>query len=105
MQAYLRAVVEGERRNVVAAPIGQRHRTLLRAARRLGHWVGGGVLVEDTARSVLTSAASGYVGVDGYTSRQVDRDIADGLAYGARRPRHVDNILDRQPATCDDLDC
>lgn len=95
VQAYLRAVVEGERRHVVTATVGQRHRTLLRAARRLGHWVGGGVLAADTARAVLTTAAGGYIGVGGYTSEQVDRDITDGLAYGARRPRHVDSIPDR----------
>lgn len=97
VQAYLRAVVEGERRNVIAATVGQRHRTLLRAARRLGQWVGGGVLAEDIARAVLTTAAGGYVGVGGYTSEQVIRDITDGLAYGARRPRHVDSIPDRSP--------
>lgn len=101
VQAYLRAVVEGERRNVVTATVGQRHRTLLRAARRLGHWVGGGVLAADSARAVLTTAAGGYIGVGGYTSEQVDHDITDGLAYGARRPRLVDNIPDRPIADGD----
>ncbi|MHA6783982.1 bifunctional DNA primase/polymerase [Pseudonocardia saturnea] len=88
LQAYLRAVVEGERRNVTAAPVGQRHRTLLRAARRFGQWVGGGALTAQEARAVLTDAAGHFLGVEGYTARQVDRDISDGLAYGARRPRH-----------------
>ncbi|MBW0107711.1 bifunctional DNA primase/polymerase, partial [Pseudonocardia sp. KRD-182] len=78
-QAYLRAAVEGERRNVAAAPVGQRHRTLLRAARRLGQWVGGGALTVHEARAVLTDAARHFLGVDGYTARQVDRDITDGL--------------------------
>lgn len=87
-RAYLRAVVEGERRNVAAARVGQRHRTLLRAARRLGQWVGGGALTAYEARAVLTGAAGHFIGVAGYTARQVDRDIADGLAYGADRPRY-----------------
>lgn len=43
-QAYLRAVIDGERHAVTTAEIGQRHSTLLRAARRLGHWVGSGAL-------------------------------------------------------------
>jgi hypothetical protein len=84
-QAYLRAVVDGECEAVVAAVVGQRHRTLLRAARRLGHWVGGGALTEVEARSALSVAAAGYIGVAGYTARQVRRDISDGIVYGARR--------------------
>lgn len=90
--AYLRAVVEGERRAVAAAEVGYRHTTLLRAARRLGHWVGGGAIDEAAARAVLTDAAHGYVGVGGYTARQVERDIADGLAYGARHPCFIDDL-------------
>ncbi|MBW0119577.1 bifunctional DNA primase/polymerase [Pseudonocardia sp. KRD-169] len=94
-QAYLRAVVEGERRNVTAALVGQRHRTLLRAARRLGQWVGGGALTAPEARAVLTDAANHFLGVEGYTARQVDRDITDGLAYGTHRPRHLDRFPHR----------
>ncbi|MBW0134972.1 bifunctional DNA primase/polymerase [Pseudonocardia abyssalis] len=94
-QAYLRAVVEGERHAVTTAEIGYRHSTLLRAARRLGHWVGGGALDEADARTALTDAAARHLGVAGYTARQIDRDITDGLAYGAHRPRYVDNIASR----------
>lgn len=90
--AYLRVVVDGEGHAVAAAEIGHRHTTLLRAARRLGHWVGGGSLDEAAARAVLTDAASGYVGVAGYTARQVERDIADGLAYGARNPLFINDL-------------
>jgi hypothetical protein len=95
VQAYLRAVVDGEARAVAAAPVGARHTTLLRAARRLGQWVGGRALDEADARGVLTLAAQGYLGVAGYTTRQVDRDITDGLVYGAARPRHPHDIVDR----------
>lgn len=98
VEAYLRAVVDGESHAVTAAPVGTRHTTLLRAARRLGQWVGSGALTGADARTVLAAAARGYVGVDGYTARQVERDITDGLAYGAARPRHIDGLPDRPTA-------
>ncbi|MDT7706461.1 MAG: hypothetical protein QOG20_2068 [Pseudonocardiales bacterium] len=94
--AYLRAVVDGERHAVATAEVGHRHTTLLKAARRLGHSVGG-AMDEAVARAVLTDAASGYVGVGGYTSRQVERDITDGLAYGARQPRFIDDLPPKAP--------
>jgi hypothetical protein len=98
VEAYLRAVVDGESRAVAAAPVGTRHSTLLRAARRLGQWVGSGALTGADVRAVLTTAARGYVSVDGYTAQQVERDITDGLAYGAARPRHIDDLPDRPAA-------
>lgn len=94
-EAYLRAVVDGERRAVMTATVGHRHWTLLRAARRLGQWVGSGALTETDARAALLAAARGYHGVAGYTARQVERDITDGLAYGACRPRRIDDIPDQ----------
>lgn len=63
--------------------------------------VGGRALGADDARAVLTRAAQGYIGVAGYTARQVDRDIADGLAFGAARPRYPDDIADRAPRPTD----
>lgn len=102
IEAYLRAVVDGECGAVTAAPVGARHTTLLRAARRLGQWVGSGALTPAYARAVLTTAARGYLGVAGYTARQVDRDITDGLAYGAHSPRHVDDLPDRHPSCTPD---
>lgn len=95
VEAYLRAVVDGESRAVADAPVGTRHSTLLRAARRLGQWVGGGALTGPDVRAVLTAAARDYVGVEGYTVQQVERDITDGLAYGAASPRHIDDLPDR----------
>lgn len=90
-EAYLRAVVDGECAAVAAATVGHRHQTLLRAARRLGHWVGGSALSATAAHAALTDAARGYLGVDGYTAAQVDRDVHDGLAYGAQFPRCFDD--------------
>ena len=101
VQAYLRAVVDGEARAVAAAPLGARHTTLLRSARRLGRWVGGRALGAADARAVLTFAAQGYIGVAGYTAHQIDRDITDGLAYGAARPRYPHDIGDRPPRPAD----
>lgn len=102
VEAYLRAVVDGESRAVFAAPVGTRHTSLLRAARRLGQWVGGGALTSADVRAVLTAAARGYVGVAGYTARQVERDIYDGLVYGAARPRRLDDIPDRSDGRAPD---
>ncbi|WP_433274055.1 bifunctional DNA primase/polymerase [Pseudonocardia xinjiangensis] len=93
--AYLRAVVSGEVAAVTAAGVGERHSTLLRAARRLGHWVGGGALAEIEARATLSEAAGHFVGVAGYTAAHVERDITDGLTYGARLPRAIENIPNR----------
>jgi hypothetical protein len=87
--AYLRAVVNGELAAVTAAGLGDRHTTLLRAARRLGQWAASGALAEAEARAALTIAAQHFVGVAGYTAAHVARDITDGLAYGARHPRRI----------------
>jgi hypothetical protein len=90
--AYVRAVVEGETAKVAAAKVGERHATRLAAARRLGRWVGGGALSEMTARQELSTAAAHYIGIAGYTAAQVERDVTDGLAYGARMPRGPQDI-------------
>ncbi|WP_250557411.1 bifunctional DNA primase/polymerase [Pseudonocardia lacus] len=89
--ACVAAIVQAECWEVAAAVVGQRHRTLLHAARQLGRLVGSGALDIHVAHAALTAAAQGYVGIEGYTRRQVERDIADGLAFGARRPRHIDS--------------
>jgi hypothetical protein len=88
-------VVNGELAAVAAAGVGDQHTTLLRAARRLGHWVASGALAETEARAALTTAAHHFVGVEGYTAARIARDITDGLAYGARHPRRVEDIPER----------
>lgn len=95
--AYVRAIVEGEAHHVAVALTGTRHRTLLRAARTLGRLVGGGELSEDFVRDVLRDAAAGHVGVDGWSVAEVDRTIADGMAFGQRLPRRV--AADLRPAS------
>ncbi|MHA6797496.1 bifunctional DNA primase/polymerase (plasmid) [Pseudonocardia bannensis] len=88
--AYLRKILEAEADRVAAAVPGTRHATLLAAARTLGRLVGGGALSAQEARDTLTAAAAGHVGVEGTTRAEVDRTIADGLAYGAQLPRRID---------------
>jgi hypothetical protein len=94
-EAYLRAIVNRELAAVAAAGVGDRHTTLLRAARRLGHWSTSGALAEAEARAALTTAAQHFVGVAGYTAAHIARDITDGFAYGARHPRRIEDIPDR----------
>ncbi len=88
-EAYLSAIIAGETRAVAEAPTGQRHRTLLRAARSLGRLVAGGELTAPAARDALLQASAVHIGVDGTTAREITRTIDDGLAYGARAPRTI----------------
>ncbi|NUS44706.1 MAG: bifunctional DNA primase/polymerase [Mycobacteriaceae bacterium] len=87
--AYINTVLRSEADAVTSAPTGQRHLTLLRAAGALGRFVGGGELDELDARAVLDTAARRHIGYDGFTQDEANRTIADGLAYGARRPRRI----------------
>jgi hypothetical protein len=89
---YAEVVVADQAAQVAAARTGTRHTTLLRAARILGQLVGGGVLNEADARATLTAAAQHHIGVDGCTSHEVQRTIADGIRFGRalpRTPRHT----------------
>ncbi|MEY8042622.1 bifunctional DNA primase/polymerase [Saccharopolyspora cebuensis] len=87
--AYVAAAVAGETGAVTRATTGSRHTTLLRAAVRLGRLVGGGALDEHTARTALHAASDQHVGHDGFTAREAETTIRDGLAWGIARPRHV----------------
>lgn len=97
--AWVNAAVKGELDELAATPVGQgkRHAARLKAARKLGQLVGGGALSYDQAHGDLLTIVGGHVGVtrsaDGRvtsTSRtEVERDVADGLAYGMQRPREI----------------
>lgn len=87
--AYVTAIVESEAFQVAHAAPGTRHAVLLKAARTLGRLVGGGELDETTAVAALREAAAWYVGIKDWTAGKVDRDIADGIAYGIRAPRRI----------------
>lgn len=86
--AYVNAIVASETGAVATAPVGTRHSTRLRAARTLGRLVAGGELDAARARWALLEAAEAHLGVD-TSVREVERDIDDGLAYGARMPRRI----------------
>ncbi|MFE9751004.1 bifunctional DNA primase/polymerase [Saccharothrix saharensis] len=90
--AYLDAVVTGEADEVRNAACGQRHRTLLRAANKLGRWVGGGELDEHEARAVLHVAAAQHNGVEGWSVDEAETTIRDGLAWGMARPRSLTDL-------------
>jgi hypothetical protein len=87
--AYVAAAVQDECREVSQARKGQRRSTLLRAAGHLGRYVGAGELDERTAVDALTAAAAVHVGVEEFSRRELDRTIADGIAWGRQRPRFV----------------
>ncbi|MDU0292679.1 bifunctional DNA primase/polymerase [Saccharothrix longispora] len=87
--AYLNAIVTGEADKVRRAAPGQRHDTLLRAANKLGQWVGGGELDEHEARTILHAAAARHDGVDGWSVREAETTINDGLTWGMLRPRKL----------------
>ncbi|SDG82616.1 bifunctional DNA primase/polymerase [Pseudonocardia oroxyli] len=86
--AYVNAIVAGETAAVVNAAVGTRHTTRLRAARALGRLVAGGELDLARARWALLEAAQTHLDLD-TTAREIERDVDDGLAYGARMPRRV----------------
>jgi hypothetical protein len=88
---YVQAAVEGETTRVATATVGTRHHTLVSAASKLGSLIGAGVLHENDARQALESAADWPAsGPDAYPREQIERDISDGLAFGAMRPRRIE---------------
>jgi hypothetical protein len=87
--AYVAAIVQREAHDVATARPGTRHATLLKAARALGRLVGGGELDETSAIAALQEAAAWYIGIKDWTAAKVDRDIHDGIEYGARLPRQI----------------
>ncbi|WP_116953353.1 bifunctional DNA primase/polymerase [Jiangella endophytica] len=86
---YVQAIVASVTADVESAQPGYRHDVVLRAARTFGRLVGGGELDAITARQALLQAAAVHVGVEGWTARESERTIDDGLAYGIRLPRSI----------------
>lgn len=93
--AYLDAIIRNETAAVTAATPGTRHVTLLHAACSLGRLVGGSELDRQTAEALLHAAAAAHIGDAGFTAAEATRTIADGLNWGARRPRKVTRRLSR----------
>ncbi len=87
--AYLAAILAGEAHRVATARLHFRNHTLFRAALVLGRLVAADEISEHHAHRVLSDAAAGHVGVEGFTSGEADRTIANGLRYSRSRPRHL----------------
>ena len=95
LEAYMQRVVTAESREVADAPQGQSHAVLLRAALRLGNYVGGGALAEEDARAALLAAGTAHFGrwrCD-CTEAEVLRTINFGLSSGRLRPLHPEDRL------------
>ncbi|MBF6301984.1 bifunctional DNA primase/polymerase [Nocardia amamiensis] len=90
VDAYVHAALVAQFERIVAAPRGQRHDTLLSAAGSIGRLVGAGMLTRDDAHQVLRGAADSHIGIDGFTEREAERVISDGLDFGIARPRRID---------------
>lgn len=88
--AYVHAALAAQFERIVAAPRGQRHDTLLSAAGSIGRLVGAGMLTRDDAHQVLRGAADSHIGIHGFTEREAERVISDGLDFGIARPRRID---------------
>ena len=86
--AYVQAIVKREAAAVAKASTGGRHYARLKAARILGRLVGGGELDEHSAYAALRAGAHDHIGHD-CTEHEVEIDLRDGLAYGARLPRTI----------------
>ena len=86
---YIEAAVLGEYDEVVRAPKGKRNAQLNDFSLKLGHYVGGGVLDEQTVINEMLRAAtdSGLVAEDGRL--QCLATIRSGLAAGRRQPKGI----------------
>ncbi|WP_226367354.1 bifunctional DNA primase/polymerase [Pseudonocardia sp. ICBG162] len=108
---YVDAAVTAELAELAAVRAGDglRHHARLKAARTLGRLVAepaNGLSYPD-ARAKLLSVAAGHVGVyrapDGRikatSTREITRDIDDGLAFGMALPRRVADELNNRPGS------
>ncbi|MET7772041.1 bifunctional DNA primase/polymerase [Nocardia sp. NPDC005366] len=87
--AYLAAILAGEAHLVTTARVHLRNHTLFRSALVLGRLVAADEISEHQAHTVLSDAAAVHVGVEGFTSGEADRTIANGLRYSRSRPRYL----------------
>lgn len=88
---YVNAAFDKEHDLVAHAPDGERHKTLLAAAMRLGGllnttWIPGGVVSESRIYDTLLSASEKNGEVRDYGQANVEQTIRDGIGY-ATEPR------------------
>ncbi len=85
LHSYVAKALAEEAAEVASCPEGGRNHRLNKAAFKLGHYVAGGVLSEELARSELTRAAL----ASGLETHETAMSIASGLAAGMRDPKGV----------------
>ena len=85
--AYVRAAIVDEAAAVREARPGTRNTRLFTAAVHLGQLGAAGVLHEHDITTALLRACTRHIGIDGFTESEARAAIANGLAYGRRRPR------------------
>ncbi len=90
---YLAAVLRDELGRIHNAGRGQHNAAVFTAARSLGQLAAGGALDPATAEELLTRAAASIAaGPCDCTTRGLAATVRSGLAYGARRPRHLPDV-------------
>jgi hypothetical protein len=90
--AYSRAALLAEAAAVHDARLGTRNATLFRAAAHLGELVAAGLVDEHLVVHALRAAAHSHAGLDGFTSQEADRAIANGIRRGLQHPRSITTI-------------
>jgi len=83
--AYVASAIRRQQAHIAAATPGARNRAVFVSAIALGQLAAGGALSADDVAAVLKPAGVAA----GLTEREVDHAIANGLRYGAQRPRQV----------------
>ncbi|MGI8814881.1 MAG: bifunctional DNA primase/polymerase [Pseudonocardia sp.] len=90
---YLSAVLRDELERIHHAGPGEHNTAVFTAARALGQLAAGGALDPATAEELLGRAAARVAaGPCDCTTRGLAATIRSGLAYGARRPRHLPDV-------------
>ncbi|MFJ4649670.1 bifunctional DNA primase/polymerase [Nocardia sp. NPDC088792] len=87
--AYLNAIVAAETHKVSTAEPGLRNTTLFQASFTLGRLIAGGELDQQPVRDALIAAAQEHIGIQHFTTREMERTITSGLTLGARKPRRL----------------
>jgi len=81
LQRRLRGLLEWACEEVSAAPVGERHNTLLRTARLVGGWVHHGLSEAEALEALVQAAVS-----TGLPEAEARRTARDGLEYGKAKP-------------------
>lgn len=84
---YVRAAIAGEAARVRNAMPGTRNASVFTAALRLGRLAAAGLVDEREVTTLLAGACESHLGIDGFTTAEAERAVANGLRYSRGRPR------------------